>query len=182
MKELIRVCKPNKIVSCVVATNAIPPVSWQGDYPFAGADELHKLTRRETEIFSRYARKATDFNQSEEWHALRYPKMFDICGLADVSVYPYAYTLNYSDHKLPFDYRCELLIGEIEDEIQWLESRYTEKREIYAEHGFDENLFKRLMELLNIKLVYVQNNFDHDKSYEWQGGFNFIVTGTKKRT
>jgi ubiquinone/menaquinone biosynthesis C-methylase UbiE len=179
MMELIRVCKPGGIVSCVVAANSFPPVSWQGDYPFDGADELQKLTRIESEIFSKYARKAADLKQSEKWHAQRYPKMFDVCGLKEISVYPYAFALNYNDIKLPLEYRQDLLLGEIEDELNWLDSRYIEKRDIYIEHGFFDQQFNRLKELLHIKYNYVKNNFANDRSFEWCGGFNFIVAGRK---
>jgi hypothetical protein len=30
------------------------------------------------------------------------------------------------------------------------------------------------------KLEYVKDNFENDSSFEWTGGFNFIVTGVKK--
>ncbi len=179
LKEMIRVCKPGGVVSCVVATTAIPRIVWQGDYPFDGADELQRLSNEEAGIFAKYARQNTDFNQSEEWHALRYPKMFDLCGLKDIKIHPFGYTFNYNDKSYPLEYRKQLLIKEIEGDIGWIESRYEEKREIYIEHGFNEGKLSRLIELMNRKLEYVRNNFENDNSFEWTGGFNFIVTGIK---
>lgn len=179
LKEMIRVCKPGGVVSCVVATNAIPPIVWQGDYPFDGADELQKLSHEESRIFSKYARKPTDLNQSAEWHALRYPKMFELCGLKHIEIHPFAYTFNYNDEKYSFEYRQDLLVKEISDEINWLAARYADKKEIYNEHGFDDTKFNRLTELLKRKLDYVKNDFANDHSFEWVGGFNFIVTGIK---
>ena len=179
LREMIRVCKPGGVVSCVVATTVIPPVSWQGDYPFEGADELQQLSREESYIFSKFARKATDFHQSEEWHALRYPKMLDVCGLKHIAIHPFAYTFNYNDETLPLEYRRELLQKQIQDEIGWLSARYHDKKEIYAEHGFDGQKCDRMIELLKRKLVYVDQHFENDNSFEWVGGFNFIVTGVK---
>ena len=179
LREMIRVCKPGGVVSCVVATTAIPRIVWQGDYPFDGADELQRLSNEEAGIFAKYARQNTDFNQSEEWHALRYPKMFDLCGLKDIKIHPFGYTFNYNDTSYPIEYRKQLLIKEIKGDIGWIESRYEEKREIYIEHGFDDIKLSRLIELMNRKLEYVRNNFENDNSFEWTGGFNFIVTGIK---
>ena len=179
LKELIRVCKPGGVVSCVIATNSIPPIVWQGDYPFEGAAELQRLYNEESYIFSKYARKNTDFNQSQEWHALRYPKMFEICGLKHIEIHPFAYTFNYNDEKLPLAYRQDLLKKEIEADIAWISARYEDKKDIYLEHEFHEEKLNRLIELLNIKLDYVTNNFEKDNSFEWIGGFNFIVTGIK---
>lgn len=181
LREMIRVCKPGGVVSCVVATNSIPRIVWQGDYPFDGADELQKLYKEEADIFSRYARKATDFNQNEEWHALRYPKMFEVCGLEHIEIHPFAYTFNYNDEKYPLEYRKELLKREIQDDINWIQSRYQDKKEIYLEHGFDDTKLDRLIKLLHRKKDYVEDCFAYDHSFEWTGGFNFIVTGVKKQ-
>lgn len=179
LNEMIRVCKPGGIVSCVVATNAIPPITWQGDYPFEGADELQYLSHVERNIFSKYAHKATDLKQSEEWHALRYPKMFEICGLKHIAIHPFAYTFCYNDENYSLKYRQELLISEISNGINWITSRYNEKKDIYIEQGFDEIKLNRLIELMKQKSDYVKNHFEDDHSFEWTGGFNFIVTGVK---
>ena len=179
LKEMIRVCKPGGVVSCVVATNAIPRIIWQGDYPFDGADELQRLTNEEQLIFAKYARKNTDFNQSEEWHALRYPKMFELCGLQHIELHPFAYTFLYNDEKYPLSYRKELLQKEIRDDMAWISARYHDKKTIYEEHGFNDRKLERLIELMETKLEYVSRYFEHDHSFEWTGGFNFIVTGRK---
>lgn len=179
LRELIRVCKPGGVVSCVIATNAIPPFSWQGDYPFDGADELQRLTETESRIFSKCARAATDLRQSAKWSAPRYPKLFSECALEHIRLYPFAYTLCYSDDSLPLEDRREMLACETESEFNWLASRYRDKRDIYMEHGFGDTQFERLTDLLKAKLAYIKTNFDADQSFEWRGGFNFIVTGVK---
>ena len=179
LQEMIRVCKPGGTVSCVVATNSIPSISWQGDYPFEGADELQYLSRMEGDIFSKYVRQAADLRQSQEWHALRYPKMLESCGLKHIAVHPFAYTFSYNDETYPLQYRQKLLMSEINDDINWITSRYNSARETYAAYGFDEGRFVRLMELMERKLEYVRNHFADDHSFEWMGGFNFIVTGVK---
>ena len=181
MRELIRVCKRGGTVSCVIATNAFPVVRWQGDYPFDGADELQRLSRMENDIFSKHIQKnlSQSLNQNTEWGALRYPKMFEVCGLNHINIHPYAYTFNYNDENLSLDYRKNLLFNETEEEINGFTSRYDENKELYNEHGFYDTDLTKLKTLLETKLDYIKNNLENDKSFEWRGGFNFIVTGKK---
>ena len=47
MKELIRVCRRGGVVSCVIASNNLPSVWWQGDYPFDESGLLQKLSSTE---------------------------------------------------------------------------------------------------------------------------------------
>lgn len=179
LKELIRVCKPRGVVSCVIAANAIPYVNWQGGYPFEGAEELQRLASLENIIFSSFARKASDWKQSDKWDAFRYPQLFETCNLTEIHVYPFGHLICYSDTSYPFEYRKQLAISETEEEISWLASRYMGKEDIYHQHGFSHSDFERLIQLLSVKLEYLKEHFDTDKSYEWHGGFNFIVTGRK---
>lgn len=179
LQELIRVCKPGGVVSCVIATNAIPYVSWQGGYPFEDAEELQRLASLENVIFGSFVRKASDWKQSDIWDAFRYPLLFEACDLADIHVYPFGHLICYSDTAYPFKYRKQLAISETEEEISWLTSRYAGKEDIYLKHGFSHSDFERLTQLLSVKLAYLKEHFDTDKSYEWHGGFNFIVTGRK---
>lgn len=179
LRELIRVCKPNGVVSCVIATQNIQSVHWQGDYPFKGADELQILSAQENKIYTSYARSGNDFHQNAEWHAFRYPKMFELCGLAEIHIYPFAHLICYNDEIYPFDYRKKLALDEVESEIAWVKSRYHDKKEIYNNHGFTDADLSRLMTLLESKHEYLNQYFDQDKSYEWGGGMNFIVAGKK---
>ena len=179
LREMIRVCRPGGVVSCVVATNAIPPVGWQGDYPFEGADELQVLSNMEAAIFAKHVRKISNLRQSQQWHALRYPKLFEFCGLRHIAIHPFGYTFNYNDETYPLSYRQELLLKEIHDDMNWITSRYNSGKEIYEANGFSGQQFERLMELMERKQEYVTNHFAEDRSFEWTGGFNFIVTGIK---
>jgi ubiquinone/menaquinone biosynthesis C-methylase UbiE len=179
MKELIRVCKPGGTVSCVVATNSIPAIDWQGDYPFEGAEKLQQLAALENRIFAKYAHDPSDLMQSSEWHAFRYPKMFDVCGLKDIHIYPVAHVISYTDTQYPLEYRRMLVEEELSVNIEWVKDRYRSKREIYHKHGFQDKNFNDLISLLEAKMKYLQDNLETDKSFEWHGGFNFIVAGTK---
>ena len=182
MRELVRVCKPGGIVSCVVAAMEAPNVWWPGDYPFDGGSELQRLTRLEQDIYHKFVWSSIerDYNQGQEWNSLRYPKLFDVCGLKEIHMHPYAYTLNYNDSSLPLEYRKNLLCDETESEIGYISWRYNDKKEIYNAHGFTDKDMERLIELLNVKLDYVRAHFESDKSFEWRGGFNFVVTGKKE--
>ena len=105
--------------------------------------------------------------------------MFEVCGLTNISIHPFAYTFNYNDESYPLEYRKDLLMREIHDDISWITARYNDKKDIYLEHGFSESKLNRLIELMNRKLEYVNSSFETDHSFEWTGGFNFIVTGIK---
>ena len=183
MRELVRVCKLGGLVSCVVATFEAPNIWWPGDYPFDGGKELQRLIRLEKDIYDKFVWNSVsrDLNQGQEWISLRYPKMFDVCGLEEIRLHPYAYTLNYNDSSLSEEYRKNLLCEETESEMGYISWRYNDKREIYNAHGFTDKDVERLLELLNKKLDYVRSHFKSDKSFEWRGGFNFIVTGKKVR-
>lgn len=179
LNELIRVCKPGGTVSCVVAANIFPSVNWQGEYPFEGAEELQRLSVLENKIFANFAHSAGDLRQSKTWSAYRYPKLFETCGLKRIHLYPFAHAICYNDDNYPLDYRKTLALEEAKEEIEWMKGRYQGKEEIYRNHGFGEKDFERLNELLNRKLEYLASNFETDRSYEWHGGFNYIVTGVK---
>jgi ubiquinone/menaquinone biosynthesis C-methylase UbiE len=179
-RELIRVCKPEGIVSCVTATQNIQSVQWQGDYPFAGARELQKLAALEQVIFGNFARQADVLRQSAEWTAFRYPKMFEACGLTDIHLYPFAHSICYNDDNLPLTYRKMQLLDETASEIEWVQGRYQDKQAIYNHYGFGDADLARLVELMGIKLDYLQKNFEWDQSYEWQGSMNFVVSGKKR--
>jgi YesN/AraC family two-component response regulator len=105
--------------------------------------------------------------------------MFEICGLNHINIHPYAYTFNYNDENILLDYRKELLCDETQEEINWLTFRYEENKGTYSEHGFNDSEFLQLKTLLETKLKYVKSYLENDKSFEWRGGFNFIVTGKK---
>jgi ubiquinone/menaquinone biosynthesis C-methylase UbiE len=179
MAELIRVCKPGGVISCVIATNTLPYAFFMGGYPFDGAEELQRLKALENVLFGSYVRKASDWKQSNKWDAFRYPLLFESCGLTQIHMYPFGHLICYSDDANPLEYRRHLAISETEDEINWLKSRYAGKEDVYHQHGFSHSDFERLVQLLTIKLEYLKEHFDTDKSYEWHGGFNFIVTGKK---
>ena len=181
MRELARVCKQGGTVSCVIASNAFPTVWWQGDYLFDGADDLQRLSSIENDIFSKYVQRNMTklFNQNTEWHMLRYPKMFELCGLQHINIHPYAYTFNYNDENIPLEYRKNLLCAETKSDIGWLVSRYEDNKKIYNANGFGEAECSLLVKLMETKLDYIENHFENDHSFEWRGGFNFITTGVK---
>lgn len=180
LRELIRVCKSGGVVSCVDASNAISYAFWQGSYPFDGAAELQRLARIENVIFSSFAHNPANWKQPTDWSVLRRPELFALCGLQNIHVYPFGHLICYNDDAFPFAYRKRLAITETQEEISWLESRYAGKEKIYASHGFSAEDYTMLQCLLARKLDYLEQNFETDKSYEWHGGFNFIVTGQKR--
>lgn len=172
MKELIRVCKTGGTVSCVIATNAIPYVSWQGDYPFDADSDLQKLSCLENKIF-------TDIHKSNLSKQSTELMLFKQLGLVGLHMYPFSHLICYSDEAFPLEYRKKLALDETQDEINWLKFRYSENESVYGINGFSPNDFIKLLSLLEQKYKYLNENFETCDSYEWHGGYNYIVTGIK---
>ena len=172
LNELIRVCKKGGVVSCVVATNSIPNIGYQGNYPFDGAKRLQHLATLEWKIYCGGGEK-------RGMEQLAELELMIECGLTDIHIYPFAHLMCYNDTILSAEYRKTLALEETADEIRWLKNRYSDNAKSYNVQGFSSKDFEELSELLERKLDYLTHHFDSDKSYEWHGGFNFIITGKK---
>lgn len=172
MKELIRVCKPGGTVSCVVATNALPNVGWQGDYPFDQNGDLQRLASIENQIF-------TDIHKNYISRQSNELNLFRKLSLDKLHMYPFSHLICYNDEAFPLAYRKNLALDETQDEIRWLKSRYNDNKERYLKNGFLQSDCDRLISLLEQKYEYLKENFDTDQSCEWHGGFQYIITGVK---
>ena len=84
-----------------------------------------------------------------------------------------------SDNRIPLEYRKALALDETEEEIGWLQSRYSAHVDAYMKHGFSKDDYEKLLQLLETKLHYLRANFETDASYEWHSGLNYIITGVK---
>jgi ubiquinone/menaquinone biosynthesis C-methylase UbiE len=174
LNELIRVCKQSGVVSCVIATNAITRIGYEGNYPFDGAERLRQLAEKEWRVFSNI-QKMNEAKQPSEL------ALFKTCGLSEIHIYPFSHLICYNDAYFPEEYRKAVALDEITEEKNWLKSRYVMNEKVYTEQGFYRDDFYALTELLEKKLAYLAKNFETDKSYEWHGGFNFIITGKKQK-
>ncbi len=181
LRELIRVCRPGGVISCVVATTQIPGVHWQGDYPFPEADELQRLAEWEHRLFTLGGSGAPAKQTGQSWHAFRYPKLFAHCGLREIHLYPMAHLLCFDDPDRPREERRRLALAETDSEIAWLHERYAQKKESYAQSGFGPAEYERLRRLLQRKRAYLAEHFGEDESFEWFGGYHFIVAGVKPK-
>jgi ubiquinone/menaquinone biosynthesis C-methylase UbiE len=172
LDELVRVCKKGGTVSCVIATNAITRVGYEGGYPFEGASKLQLLSEKEWAIFSGIQRVKGAGLLSEL-------SLFISCGLTDIHMYPFSHLICYSDTNFPAEYRKTVALEETAEEIMWLKSRYEINEKIYEEKGFSHGDYADYIALLETKQEYIKLHFDTDNSYEWHGGFNYIVAGFK---
>lgn len=177
LREKIRVCKKGGIVSSTVASNVLPKVHWRGDYPFDFNDRLNELSQKQEEIYNQIFLEDNIYSQNETWHSLKYPKLFDQCGLKDIHIYPIAYGFSYNDQRFSIEERMKLINNGILDQIRILEAR--KKMGKFNEKGFTEHDFSELISLLLKKKDYLSHNLLTDRSYEWNAGLNYIVTGTK---
>lgn len=179
LRELTRVCRPGGTVSCAVASTGIPTVEWLGDYPFAGAEALQALRTRERYIFTHHVNMGAKLHQSQAWPPLRYPKLLEVCGLREIHLYPFAYALCFSDTQYDAALRKQIALDNTREDMDWCRYRFEENRAVYHSHGFSDADAARMLTLLADKLAYLEAHFEEDRSYEWLGGFNFVVSGTK---
>ena len=175
LKEMIRVCKRGGTVSAAFPGRSI---AWKGDYPFDFSDRLQELYDRQEEIYQKHILNTSAmYFQSEEWHSLRYPKMFDMCGLKNIHIYSIASAFSYNDERWPLEYRKLQIDTGINDEIRVITGR-SEMVE-FENYGFTHKDFMELIELLNEKRKVLLDSIDTDRSYEWGAWLTVIVTGIK---
>jgi len=172
LKELIRVCKKGGVVSTFGFINKGAGGGFTGNYPFDGAKRLIMLLDKSYEIFNALLSKGKPTQLSE-------PILFESCGLGEINIYPFAHLMCYSNAGLPIEYRKTLAISETSDELRMANGRFDENKARYIEQGFTLDNQHELINLLERKIEYLTNHFEEDKSYEWRGGFNYIVTGIK---
>ena len=172
MKELIRVCKKGGVVSTFGFTSTGAGGGFTGDYPFDGADRLIMLLEKSYEIFNALLSKGKPTQLSE-------PVLFESCGLCEINIYPFAHLMCYNNADLPIEYRKTLSISETSNELRMAKGRYDENVTKYNEQGFTLDNQHELISLLERKIEYLTNHFEEDKSFEWRGNLNYIVTGKK---
>jgi len=172
LKELIRVCKKGGTVSTIGTSSfAGSTICFRGNYPFEGAERLIELLDQSYKIFASSLHKNSA--------AFSEPALFESCGLSDINIYPFSHLMCYNNSNLPIDFRKTLALSETSDELRMAIGRYAENEKMYSEQGFSIDNQNELVALLERKIEYLTNHFEQDKSYEWHGGFNYIVTGKK---
>ncbi|HMK46800.1 MAG TPA: methyltransferase domain-containing protein [Methanocella sp.] len=178
LKECIRVCRPGGAVSAVMVSAGMPAVRWKGEYPFDRNDRLNELYERQDAISKAKINTTSSLLQSEEWHAFRYPKMFEECGLRDISIYPVAHGFSYDDRRwLPELRRYQIDVG-LKREIELISER-SKMIEFNDQYGFSQKDFGELIELLKAKRRYLLENIEADASWEWFAGLGLVVVGLK---
>lgn len=173
LQQMIRVTRPGGTISCVIGSNALPYAGWQGGYPFDPDGELERLSKLENYAFARLS----DVGSVGRMTELALMKKL---GLERIHMYSFAHLLCFSDDQYEENDRRRVALCEALEELNWLKSKYAQHAERYAEYGFSEAAYRRLVELLKVKYDYLSSHFEGDESYEWHGGFNYMVTGVKR--
>lgn len=179
LRELIRVCKPDGIVSYMIATASINYLGWQGSYPFEGSMELQRLAAKEGYLRARKSFMGEIERPYDKNNSYTYPKLFAKCGLKDIHLYPYAYGICFNDNRYDREWMKKFAIDETEGVLNELRYRIENSRDFYQNDEFTKKEQQKLMTLMERKLDYLMNHFEKDESFEWAGGYNFIVTGRK---
>ncbi len=172
MREMVRVCKPGGTVSSVIASNALPRAGYEGCFPFDPDGTLGRLVQRENRAFSDIVGVAYA-NHMNELEATRK------VGLRDIRLFPFAHLICFSDAGVPLEYRRALALDETREEISWLRSRFSQNEAEYEKRGFRRRDYEELASLLEQKYAHYETDFETDQSFEWHGGYNYIVTGVK---
>lgn len=126
LKELIRVCKPGGNIS--VSTGASASTStgggvtegkhfWAGEYPLEGMERFKELTDKYN-IAWRNVITTSALKQNHEWPSGRYPKLFSMCGLTNVSIMPMGAAFAFNDNYWSDEYRVKKITLDINDEIR----------------------------------------------------------------
>ncbi|MFD1178108.1 class I SAM-dependent methyltransferase [Paenibacillus puldeungensis] len=176
LKEMIRVCKHGGHVSASVSARSFPKINWDGDCPFPYRDQLNELLEKQERIYQ----KITTFSvlkQDSSWNVMRFPKMFSMCGLKNITFHPYASGFSYSDSYWPDDFKKYLIKTGVGREIEILEQE--RENPLYAENHFTNEEFNELIHLYNLKQDHLIENINNHENWDWNASMHYIVTGTK---
>ena len=176
LKEMIRVCKPGGNVSASVSARNFPKLKWEGDCSFSGKDRLNELIEKQEKAY-RKINTVTVLKQDSHWKVMRFPKMFAVCGLKEITIHPYAAGFSYSDSYWSDEFKRFKIMSALGREIEILEKQRSNPK--YAENGFSEQEFKELIELYKLKQQYLISNIDNNDSWNWSASMHYIVSGTK---
>ena len=181
--EMIRVCKPGGNISVSTGTSASTGTGgmggghfWGGEYPLEGTERLKELTDKYNRAYQKTI-TVSSMRQSHEWPPGRYPKLFAVSGLTNISIMPMGAAFAYDDKYWPDDYRIRKITLDINDEIRIITENNRDPH--FAENGFSNQDCEELVGLLRRKQSYLLENYRTDDSWEWSAGLNCIVTGTK---
>lgn len=176
LKEMIRVCKQGGNVSASVSARHFPKINWDGDCPFRDNERLNELIERQEKVYKKIT-TASVLKQDTYWNVMRFPKMFAMCGLTNITIHPYASGFSYNDSYWSDDFKKYIIMKGIGREIEILEQQ--KENSLYAENGFFDNDFNELIELYKCKQNHLINNIHNNESWDWNASMHYIVTGTK---
>lgn len=176
LKEMIRVCKQGGNVSASVSARHFPEINWEGECPFRGNERLNELIEKQEKVYSEIT-TASVLKQDTYWNVMRFPKMFAMCGLTNITIHPYASGFSYNDSYWSDDFKKYMIMSGIGREIEILEQQ--RQNPLYAENGFYDDDFKELIELYKCKQNHLINNIHNNENWAWNANMHYIVTGTK---
>jgi SAM-dependent methyltransferase len=176
LKELLRVCKPGGSISASVSGRSFPKINWDGDCPFEHKEKLNELINKHERIYQKITTSIV-LKQDSYWNVIRFPKMFAMCGLKNITIHPYASGFSYNDSYWSYDFKEFIITKGIGREIEILEQQ--KKNPLYAENGYYEKDFNELINLYKLKQIYLINNIGNNDNWDWNASMHYIVTGTK---
>ena len=150
--------------------------SWVGEYPLEGMDRLKDLTEKYNRAYSKTI-TVSALKQSMEWPSGRFPKLFSVLGLKNISIMPMGAVFAYDDHYWSDEYRVNKITLDLNDEIRII--RENDQDPKFAENGFSHEDCTELVGFLRMKQNYLLENYRTDESWEWSARLSCVVTGTK---
>jgi Methylase involved in ubiquinone/menaquinone biosynthesis len=176
LNEMIRVCKQGGNVSASVSARSFPKINWDGDCPFQQKDRLNELIEKQEKVYQKITTSLV-LKQDTYWNVMRFPKMFAMCGLTNITIHPYASGFSYNDSYWSDDFKKYLIVKGIGREIEILEQQ--RKNPLYAENGFFADDFNELINLYKLKQNYLIDCIGNNENWDWNATMHYIVTGTK---
>ncbi len=174
--EMIRVCKPGGNISVSTSANFGVGYKWEGEYDFEGFELIRELYAKYNAAYGKTV-TTSSLKQSHQWPSLRFPKLFSVCKLENISIMPSSSVFAYNDNYWSDEYRIKKIKDDIGNEIRIISQNSLNPD--FEKNGFTSADSEALIRLLKTKQEYLLKNYRDDDSWEWSAGLYFTVTGQK---
>jgi len=173
--EMLRVVKKGGRIAAVSSMSYGHQAMWDGDYPPECLFQKRYLELNE-KMYRGYMNLCPVGGYLRGIPAVKLPRFFSVKGLKCISAYPIGRLFSLSNHAMTDDNKREYI-------EMWYRSE-REKLEVYRRlPGFDmyavQEECEEYLEVLKEKADYLGRNISENEIWEWNGGGNLLVVGTK---
>lgn len=175
MREMLRVVKKGGRVAAIASMSPGHQGMWYGDYPQECSFQPGFLALQE-KVYYAYMKLCPVGGYMHGLPAVKLPGYFAMRGLKDVSAYPIGRFFSLSNAALSCDEKHEYI-------EMWLTSEVDKLQSYRVLPGFDSFVSQAeceaYIQLLEGKAAYLLAHIGENCIWEWHGGANILVVGTK---